>query len=437
MSAGHKTIHPDEKVKAGNFGSQLAKIALPLGLAAIAAAFLLGPSHTGYRHFQLGYLTAWMFVWSIACGSLFFVMIHHLARARWSTVLRRVAENIALTFPLLGVVGFLGIVLPMLAGNHDLYYWDYAHTQSHEWQHVDHHLAGKLGWLSSGFFAGRFVLYMAIYSLLAYWFAKTSKAQDESGDPKLSEKMRIAAGPGILVFALTTVFVGFDLMMSLAPKWYSTIYSVNLFGGAMIATYAFLAIFTRAVQRTGRIVHSVTVEHYHDLGKLLFGFIFFWAYTAFSQFMLIWYADIPEEVVFYNYRMFGGGDGLSGWANWSIALLLCQWAIPYVLLLSRWTKRILPILMAISVWALVWHWVDLYWNIMPNAAWGVDLETGRNTGPLTGLLEANQPQYVWHSVLIWLGMVGVFLGFVGTRMKGNLLPVKDPMLGPSLAFENY
>ncbi len=434
MSAGKKTIHPDEKITAGTFGATLTKVGIPLGVAVLLAAYLLGPSDNGHRHFQMGYLTAWMFVWSIACGSLFFVLIHHLSRARWSTVLRRVAENVTLTFPLLGVLG-LGFLIPMWLGNHNLYYWDFANAQPHEWQHVDHHLSGKLGWLNSTMFSIRFLIYIAIYSGIAFWFTKQSKAQDASGDPKLSERMRIASGPAMLVFALTTVFIGFDLMMSLAPNWYSTIYSVNLFGGAMIATYAFLAILTRSIQRAGRITHAVTVEHYHDLGKLLFGFIFFWAYTAFSQFMLIWYANIPEEVGFYNYRMFGGGDGASSWQNWSIALLVGQWLIPYVLLLSRWTKRILPIFMGLAVWALVWHWVDLYWNIMPNAAWGT--EGGRVTGPLTGLLAKNQPEFIWHSVMIWLGMVSIFLGLVGMKMKGNLLPVKDPMLGPSLAFENY
>ena len=427
MSATH-TLHPDEKVKAGKIGGQMAKIGIPLGLVLIVVAYLLGPKDNGARIFQYGYLTAWLFVWSIAVGCLFFVLIHHLSRARWSTVVRRIAENVALTFPLLGLLG-LGFILPMLAGNHNLFYCDYFKAQPHEWQHLDHHMVGKGGWLDPNVFAIRYVIYMLIYSGLAWWFAKQSRAQDESGDAKLSERMRIAAGPGTLVFALTTVFAGFDLGMSLSPKWYSTIYSVNIYGGAMIGAYAFLAILTRSIQKTGRLTHSVTTEHYHDLGKLLFGFIFFWAYTAFSQFMLIWYANIPEEIVFYKYRMF------TDWTNWSIAVLLGQWLIPYVLLMSRWTKRVLPVFMILAVWCLVFHWVDLYWNVMPNATWGVT--HGRVTGPLSGPLETHHVQAVWQSIVIWLGMTAVFVGFVGTRMKGNLVPVKDPMLGPSLGFENY
>jgi hypothetical protein len=170
--------------------------------------------------------------------------------------------------------------------------------------------------------------------------------------------------------------------MSLAPKWYSTIYSVNMFGGAMIGTYAFLGLLSRAIQQSGRLTRSITVEHYHDIGKLLFGFTFFWAYTAFSQFMLIWYANIPEEVVFYRYRMF------TDWQALSIVVILCCWAIPYVLLLSRWTKRILPVFMILCAWQLIFHFIDLYWNVMPNLVWGAQSHDGHTvvTGPLTGAL---------------------------------------------------
>jgi ABC-type proline/glycine betaine transport system permease subunit len=426
-----KGIHPDEKYKAGTLGSSMAKIGFGVGLVVLVIASILGyTAEDHYRRFQYGYLTAWAFVYTIAAGALFFVLIHHLTRARWSSVLMRVAENISLTFPAVALLG-LGFLLPMLTKNDELYFWDWATTQmktpeGHEV--VSHHLQGKLGWLSPLFFTARFFVYMAIYSAMAIYFSRTSRKQDETGDPKLSDQMRVVSGPGMLIFALTTVMVGFDVLMSLAPEWYSTIYSVNLFGGAMVAFYAFLGLLSRAIQKSGRLTHSVTVEHYHDVGKLTFGFIFFWAYTAFSQFMLIWYGNIPEEVVFYKYRMYGD------WQVFSIVLLVA-WAIAYVALMSRWTKRILPVFMVMCVFALLHHYLDLYWNVMPNMTWG-SIE-GHITGPLSGELSQHPYEFAITDVLLLVGMLAMFIGAVGRQMKGNLLPVKDPHLASSLAFENY
>ncbi len=423
-----KTLHPDEKIKAGTLGSKMSKAGFGAGIVLIILAYVLGHLQDDHlRRFQFAYLTAWFFVCSIAIGCLFFVLIHHLTRARWSTVMRRIAENVSLTFPVLAILG-IGFIAPMLMGNHELYFWSYfgAHKELHA---ADPHMVGKMGWLTPGFFAVRFVIYMAIYSALAIKFSKDSRKQDETGDLRLSERLRVLSGVGMLVFALTTVFIGFDVIMSLAPKWYSTIYSVNLFGGAMIGTYAFLGLLTRAIQKSGRLTRSITVEHYQDVGKFLFGFTFFWAYTAFSQFMLIWYANIPEEIVFYRYRMFGD------WQYLSIAVLVLHWAVPYVLLMSRWTKRILPIFMALCAWQLFFHYIDIYWNVMPNMTWLP--EHGHLGGPLTGDPQLHKFTFSAVDLLCLLGMLALFIGAIGRNMKGNLLPVKDPHLSASLAFENY
>src|SRR5688500_8635678 len=333
-----------------------------------------------------------------------------------------------MTFPVLAILG-LGFLLPMLAGNDELYFWSYfAKHQDHN----NHHLMTKVGWLSPGFFLIRYFIYMGIYTGLSTYFAKKSRQQDESGDPKLSEQMRITSGWGMLVFSLTTVMAGFDILMSLQPEWYSTIYSVNVFGGAMVAFFAFLALLTRAIQKTGRLTRSVTAEHYQDDGKFMFGWLFFWAYTAFSQFMLIWYANIPEEVSWYRYRFFTDWEFLS-WA------MLIGWAIPYTILLSRWPKRIMPAFMVLSVWCLVHHYLDLYWNVMPNMNWAVGEHAGHVValGPLHGAFELHQYKFNIIDLVLLFGMIGVFIGAIGRQMKGNLIPVKDPNLGASLAFENY
>jgi hypothetical protein len=217
--------------------------------------------------------------------------------------------------------------------------------------------------------------------------------------------------------------------MTLQPLWYSTIYSVNYFSGAMLATYCTLALFHMAIQRTGRLTHSVTVEHYHDIGKYMFGWTFFWIYTAFSQFMLQWYGNMPEETVFYTYRLFGG------WQIVSIAVLVGHWAFPYVSLLTRWSKRILPLLAALAAWQLIFHYIDLYWNVMPNQTWTMD--GAWNLGPLQGDPETYKVNFHIMDLTLLVGMIGLWLAGVGRSMKGNLVPVNDPKLGQCLAFENY
>jgi|JI10StandDraft_1071094.scaffolds.fasta_scaffold01328_8 hypothetical protein len=428
-----KSLHPDEKLKANKLGSRLFAIGGAAGALLLALSVVLGGAIDqgfAWQRFFYAYLVAWGFVCSIAVGSLFFILSHHLVRGKWGIVLRRVAEFITGSLPLLFLLG-LGFIIPVLAGYKHLYYWSEPglHDASHP---LYHHMHNKLGWFDPFFFAGRYVLYFAIYIGLARWFAGKSKAADdldEAGAAALAEKMRVWSGIATLVFSITTVFFAFDLFMSLSPTWFSTIYSVNWFAGAMLATYCTLALFTRAIQRSGRITHSVTVEHYHDIGKYMFGWTFFWIYTAFSQFMLQWYGNMPEETVFYNYRMFSQWE----WVSW--ALLFGHWAFPYLALVTRWTKRILPLLMFFAVWQLVFHYVDLFWNVMPNQQWLV--EGKLVLGPLQGDPALHKVHFHPVDVTLLFAMIALFLAGVGRSMKGNLLPVKDPKLGESLAFENY
>lgn len=403
-----------------------------MGLAFVFAAIsiILGvTAHDHFRRFLYAYTIGWTFVTSLVIGALFFVIIHHLTRSRWSTVVRRIAEIVSLTFPILGLAG-LGFIIPLVAGSENLYYW--AHHDARN-EILNHHLHGKMGWLEPGFFAIRYGIYLAAFTLLATYFAKKSREQDESGDPKLSEKLRIAAGPGVIVFALTTIFFGFDIIMSFAPKWYSTIFSVNFFGGAMIGAYSFLTLLCMYLQRTGRLTRTINAEHYHDLGKWIWAYTFFWAYTAFSQFMLYWYANIPEEATFYKYRMF------SGWKTVTILLLVGHFAFPFVILMSRWTKRLAPALAGFAAWQLAFHWLDLYWNIMPNYQWGTALHDGTpySTGPLSGDPLMHTVGFSAVDVTIVIALVGILVAAVGKNMKGNLIPTRDPMLPLSVKHENY
>jgi hypothetical protein len=436
MSALIKSLHPDEKVKAGKLGSSLSKAGLGiavlfLGVSVVLTIFGSADVNSGHvskwARFLHAYVIGWAYIFSICVGALWLVMLHHLARGRWATVVRRIAEAVSCAFPIVFIAG-LGFIIPLLAGYQDLYYWNHPDASDAV---LNHSLAHKLGWLSPGFFAVRYVIYAVLFIGMAQYFMKKSREQDETGDPKISEKLRIASGPAMVVYSLVTCMVAFDILMSMSPKWYSTIYGVNFWGSACVGGFATLALLVLGIQRTGRLTHSVNADHYHDMGKWMFAFTFFWAYTAFSQFMLQWYGNMPEETVWYKYRLFGE------WQWVSIAMLVGFWAFPFVFLMSRWTKRIVPSLVFFAVWQLVFHWLDLYWNVMPSYDW-LEVSNGAqtlNAGPLMGNVAYHHVGFSAVDVTVWFGLIGLLLVGIGRNLKGNLIPVKDPTLGLSLAHE--
>ncbi|MEO7730979.1 MAG: hypothetical protein ABIY55_08420 [Kofleriaceae bacterium] len=456
MSALQKSLHPDEKYKAGKLGQSLQKIGL--GIAVVFLGFSLvyvlfsdpetarkaghydAITNVGdkWSRFFHAYVVGWSYIFSICVGVFFLVLLHHLARGRWATAVRRIAESMSMAFPVVFVFG-LAFIIPLLAGYKDLYYWAHPDATTcleqvggtcHELLHKT--LVHKLGWLSPGFFAVRYVIYGVAYSAMASYFLRKSRAQDESGDPQISEQLRIASAPAMIVYSLVTCFAAFDILMSLAPQWYSTIYGVNFWGSACVGGFAALALMVLGIQRTGRLTHSINPEHYHDIGKWMFAFTFFWAYTAFSQFMLQWYGNMPEETVWYKYRLFGE------WQWVSIAMLVGFFAFPFVFLMSRWTKRIVPSLVFFAVWQLVFHWLDLYWNAMPSYDWHVAHHGAASiiAGPLSGSTAYHHVGFSPLDITVWFGLIGVLLFAFGRNLKGNLIPIKDPTLGLSLAHEN-
>jgi hypothetical protein len=422
-----KSLPRDEKYKAGKLGASLTKAGGGIFAVFLVISLLLGATQgDGWKRFFHAYVIGWSYVFSILVGVLWLVLLHHLVRGRWATAVRRICEAMSGAFPLVFIAG-LGFIIPLLAGYQDLYYW--AHPDAA----ADHHLQGKLGWLSPGFFAVRYVIYGVAFSAISHYFAKKSREQDESGDPKISEQLRIASAPAMIVYALVTCMAAFDILMSFAPKWYSTIYGVNFWGSACVGGFATLALVVLGIQRTGRLTLSINAEHYHDIGKWMFAFTFFWAYTAFSQFMLQWYGNMPEETVWYKYRLFGE------WQWVSIAMLVGFWAFPFVFLLSRWTKRIVPSLVFFAVWQLVFHWLDLYWNVMPQYDWlALPGAEGKQimAGPLMGNTAFHHVGFSFVDITIWFALVGLLLAGIGRQLKGNLIPIKDPTLSMSLAHEN-
>ncbi|HEX5060233.1 MAG TPA: hypothetical protein VFV99_12780 [Kofleriaceae bacterium] len=428
MSALTKTLDPNEKVKAGKLGSNMVKAGIAIFVVfGVISVVLGGLQGDHWRRFMYSYVIGWSFIVGISIGMLWLVLLHHLVRGRWATVVRRLAEAMTQAFPLIFIAG-LAFVIPVVAGYGDLYYW--AHPDA-KIAALNPHMQHKLGWLSPGFFAIRYVVYGVIFTGMAAYFARKSRQQDESGDPKISDQLRIASGPGMILFALTTCALAFDVLMSLAPKWYSTIYGVGFWASACVSAFSVLALVVLWVQRNGRLVHSVNEEHYHDIGKWMFSFTFFWAYIAFSQFMLQWYGNMPEETVWYKYRMFGD------WQWVSIAILVGYWAFPFVFLMSRWTKRIRPSLVFFAVWQIGFTWLNLYWNVMPQYDWATTYEgtTKLVQGPLMGPLAEHHVGLSPVDFTVWIALIGVLLIGIGRNLTGNLIPVKDPTLGLSLAHE--
>jgi hypothetical protein len=407
MASTKATLDPSEKTQLGPLAPFLVKTGAVVGVLGLIGAAAWGAAlGDDMRRFFFAYLLAVCFFLTIACGGLFVVLLHHLTRSIWSVMVRRIAEVLTATFPLLALL-ILGIAIPILLGYHGLYEWS-----DHEIAHQDHLIHAKIGWLNPTFFAIRCVIYSGIWIVIAHYFRTRSVAQDGGKRPELSESMRIASAPAMLGFALATAFASFDLLMSLEPRWFSTIFPVYFFAGCAISIYAVLALIPQWLQRRGIISTAFTVEHYHDVGKLLFAFVFFWGYIAFSQFMLIWYANIPEETFWYAYRMEGS------WAVASILLLFGHFLLPFVALMSRHTKRRSATLAFMACWMLVAHWFDLFWIIMP---------------------EYDPQQVSIHPIdlLAFAGVGGLFVAVAARAATGiSLVPVDDPRLGEALALQN-
>ncbi len=376
------------------------------GLAAaavgFAAALALGAlSVQGWRGFFFAYLHAWLYFASLALGALFFVMLQHLTNAGWSVVVRRLAEAMASTLPLLAL-----LFLPIVAGVGELFHWSHAEAVA-----ADPLLQWKSGYLNIPFFLVRCAFYLGVWAWLARFYVGRSLAQDTSGDVAHTVAMRRRAAPGMFLFAFTVTFAAFDLLMSLDPHWYSTMLGVYYFAGCAVGFFAALIVFTYLVQRAGFLRRAITREHYHDLGKLLFAFTVFWAYISFSQFMLMWYANIPEETLFYLHRQ------EHGWGWVGLALVVGHFLLPFLVLLSRGPKRRKGALAAAAGWLLVMHWLDLYWFVIP--------------------VGSEHATVNWASLALTLGLGGALIARLlwGARSV-SLVPEKDPRLLESLTFEN-
>ncbi|MBL4818395.1 MAG: hypothetical protein JKY15_04070 [Deltaproteobacteria bacterium] len=370
-----------------------------LTLLIVAAAgfgfWVLGFSSDPTRS-MYGYLFGFVSALTIPLGCMFFVLIQHLTRAGWSVLTRRVAEFGMAVVPIFAV-----LFIPIVVFGHDLFPW--SHTG-----HLDETLIKKAPYLNMSFFVIRAVIYFAIWTGIGVWFYRKSVEQDLGGRFELTKTMGKVGTFSIILLALSTSFASFDWLMSLQPHWYSTVFGVYFFAGCFLAGLAFMSLMLM------RSTVPVTAEHYQDLGKLLFGFTMFWAYIGFSQFMIYWYANIPEETEFYLHRL------EHGWSPVSYALIVTNFFIPFFLIMSRHAKRNKSVFAAGCIWIMLAHFVDIYWLVMPTSG------------------AHHWQDYLVFDVAVLIGFVALFLAAVAWVMKGiSMVPKGDPRLPESIAFENY
>lgn len=396
----HDVSLPSREISLPESWKRLPLIAGGAGLVALAVSFALG--HGG-EQLAFSYLAAFVYWLTVALGGLFFVLLHYLARSGWSVVVRRLAEHVMGTLPLFALL-FIPVVFEM----HTLYHWTHPEAVAH-----DPLLQHKSPYLDETFFLLRAGFYFLVWIALAVFYWRQSARQDSSGELETTRRLQKWSALGMVLFGITLTFAAFDWIMTLEPHWFSTIFGVYVFAGTVVAIFSTLILLVLQLKASGALETVVTWEHFHDMGKMLFGFVVFWAYIGFSQFMLIWYANIPEETFWYELRW----DD-PAWRATSIFLAVGHFVLPFFFLISQPVKRNRVTLTIAAVWLLFMHYVDVYWLVMP---------TLHHEAFRLSLLD----------LTCWLGVGGLFFALLVRLMqRAALVPLRDPRLPESLAFDS-
>lgn len=371
----------------------------PLFAVGIVALIATGIGYfLDYEQFYFSYLTSFSFFASITLTALFFVMLQHLTRSHWSVVLRRIPESISANMWVWGL-----LLIPVLFGIHSLYHWSHADAVAH-----DPVLQNKEPYLNSTFFLIRQILYFAVWSFLGWRMYSKSVEMDKTGNWGLQTLLRRTSGPGIFLFAITTAFASFDWLMSLDPHWYSTMFGVYYFAMGFQSLFAVLILIVVFLWNRNLLTDTIQKSHLYDLSVQLFGFTVFYAYIAFSQFLLIYYASIPEETVWFLERLNGGYQYLAYF------YLFGRFVIPFILLLPKKMKTKPALVSSVAVLILVSHLVELYWIVMP-------------------VLNHHEFHLSWMTITCFIGLGGIFLGLFFHKFgQQSMIPVKDPKIEKSL-----
>jgi len=377
---------------------------LKLGIFLFAIGVLLGIASffADHQRAVYNYVISYTFLISIGVGALFLVALEYVAGAVWSVPIRRIVEFFAAIIPFLAI-----LVLPLLFNIHELFHWSHVEAVAE-----DVVLQGKEPYLNVEFFIIRVFVMIGLWSLFYFIISRNSRKQDETKDQKLTKRNIKLSAIFIPVFAITISLAAIDWLMSIEPHWFSTIFGVYYFSGTVIAAIAAVTIATVKLKEHGYLHSRMTNDHLFSLGALQFAFINFWGYIAFSQYLLIWYADLPEET-FWILQKWDGS-----WAIFSVLLILIHFLVPYIALVSQPSKMNPKRLKIISVWLLFAHLFDLYWLVMPQ---------------MPGL--ADGFVFSWTDLVFPVAVVGfIIIIFYMKAKKENLMPIGDPKLKRGLDF---
>jgi len=360
-----------------------------LGLAVAGAGGLVNADQ-----FFRSYLVAYLFFIGIALGSLGLVSLNHVTGGRWGVVIRRVCESAMRTLPLL-----LILFLPILLGLSHLYEWARPEAVAQ-----DPGLQHKQLYLNVPFFVVRVGIYFTVWLVVSHYLVRWSREQDATGDPDVVRRLQFLGRGALLLYSLTMTFAAIDWAMSLEPHWSSTIYGILIIGGQVLSAFAFVIPVLALLSDRAPLSELVSAEQFHDLGKLMLAFVMLYAYFAFSQFLIIWSANLPEETPWYLARSRGG------WQYLAVILVLFQFALPFVILLSRSLKRNARRLAAVALVVLAARLLDLFWLLKP-------------------AFSPARFSVHWMDVAAVLGVGGLWLSFFLLRLRDQpLLPLRDPAL---------
>ncbi|MEK6284133.1 MAG: hypothetical protein AABO57_00160 [Acidobacteriota bacterium] len=380
---------------------QFQRRALIVGV--IGGAVCVGGAVFNPEQFFRSYLLGYVFWIGIALGCLAILMLQHMSGGAWGLVTRRLLEASTRTFPLLAL-----LFLPVAFGVRSIFTWAQPdHSGASE--ALKHALAHKAPYLNVPFFLARAVFYFAAWNVMAYFLSKWSLEQDRTGHRPVTTKLQGLSAPGLLLYGFTVTFASVDWLMSLEPQWFSTMYGILVMGGQGLSAMAFIIAAVVLLARYKPMSEVIKPSHLHDLGKLMLAFLMLWAYFSFSQFLIIWSGNLPEEIPWYVRRL------QSSWKWVGLSLVVLQFALPFVLLLSRDLKRNGRTLAVVAIAIIVMRFVDLIWM----------------TGP-----EFHEGAFWihWMDVVMPIGLGGLWLAYFAYQLKTRpLLPIGDPELEHVLA----
>ncbi len=375
-------------------GRNTLALAALISVIACVAGYLTDPVR-----FHQSYIIAFAYVAAAGLGAFFFVMVQYLTGSAWSVTMRRIMENIMVTLPVCGI-----LFLPIAFGLKDIYPW---------MDKAVYPLAGTKGaYLTEKFFVARTYIYFALWSIWIFAIYYQSTKQDKERSARQMNVIARWSAPGLFLAIVVGTLASYDWLMSLEPHWYSTIFGLYILAGGALTFISFVTLICLGFRRAGILKYSITPEHYHDLGKWLFALTAFYTYMAFSQYLLIWYANLPEETIWYRHRSVGS------WLGISLAMPFLRFIIPFFTMLSRPAKRSLKMIAALAIWSLVVEYIDLYWVVMPTYF-------------------KNGPQFSWLDFATLAATLSICgLVFWSRFRKNKLAPVGDLRFEQSLHFEN-